>query len=112
MERSSGAGKSSGDFRIVKLLAYAFLGLSLINTVSNLFLSDLNLKKVLQLRMATSRLEKLIDAEKGKNLKLRAIHSRIKSNPRFYKEKFVREYLLMFKKGEKVIPLPKELWYR
>ncbi len=112
MERSSGAGKSSGDFRIVKLLAYAFLGLSLINTFSNLFLSDLNLNKVIQLRMATSRLEKLIYAEEGKNLKLKAIYSRVKSNPRFYKEKFIREYLLMFRKGEKVIPLPRELWYR
>ncbi len=112
MERSSGAGRNSGDLRIVRLLAYAFLGLSLINTFSNLFLSDLNLKKIIQLRMATSRLEKLIYAEKGKNLKLKAIHSRVKSDPRFYKEKFVREYLLMFKKGEKVIPLPRELWYR
>ena len=112
MEHSSGAGKSSGDFRIIKLLAYAFLVLSLMNTFSNLFLSDLNLKKVLQLKLAASRLEKLISAEKERNLKLRAIHSRIKSDPKFYKEKFVREYLLMFKKGEKVVPLPRELWYR
>lgn len=112
MERGSGERKSSGDLLIIKRLAYGFLALSLINTVANLFLSELNVKRVLQLKLASDRLERLIDVEKGKNLKLRAIHARVKRNPKFYKEKFVREYLLMFKKGEKVIPLPKELWYR
>jgi hypothetical protein len=104
--------KSSGDFLVIKRLALAFLLLALVNTFANFFLSELNLKKVLQLKMASKRLTELIEIERGKNVELRAIHSRISRNPRFYKEKFVREYLLMFKEGEKVIPLPKELWYR
>ncbi len=97
---------------IVKRLALGFLLLAVVNTIANLFLSDLNVGKVLTLRHATGKLEELTYAERGRNLKLKAIHARIKRNPRFYKEKFVREYLLMFKKGEKVIPLPRELWYR
>ncbi len=112
MERGSGAEKSSSDFLTIKYLAYTFLLLALVNTVSNLFLSELNLRKVLQLKDATSRIEKLIEVEKGENLRLRAIYSRIRTNPEFYKEKFIREYLLMFREGEKVIPLPKELWYK
>ncbi|WP_457600439.1 hypothetical protein [Hydrogenivirga sp.] len=112
MERSSGVRKSSGDFSLIRRLAYGFLALALINTFANLVFSELNLKKVVQLKLASDRLTELIDVEKGKNLELRAIHARVKRNPRFYKEKFVREYLLMFKKGEKVIPLPRELWYR
>ncbi|GEM_PF-1534230 len=112
MERSSGARRSSEDFSLIKKLAYGFLLLAVVNTFANLFFSELNLKKVLQLKLASDRLTQLIDAEEGKNIELRAIHSRIKRNPKFYKEKFVREYLLMFKKGERVVPLPKELWYR
>ncbi len=112
MGHSSGAKRSSGDFLLIKRLAYGFLALAIVNTLANLLFSELNLKKVVQLKLASDRLAELIDVEKGKNLQLEAIHARVKRNPRFYKEKFVREYLLMFKKGEKVIPLPKELWYR
>ena len=112
MERSSGEKRSSGDFSIVRKLAYGFLALALLNTLANLFFSELNLKKVVQLKLASDRLSKLIEVEKGKNLRFTALHSRVNRNPRFYKEKFVREYLLMFKKGERVIPLPRELWYR
>ena len=112
MERSFGAKKSSGDYLVIKRLAYGFLALAIINTFANLMISELNIKRVWQLKTATVRLSELIDVEEGRNLKLRAIHSRIKQNPRFYKEKFIREYMLMFKKGEKVVPLPKELWYK
>ncbi len=112
MEHSSGEKRSSGDFLIIKRLAYGFFALALVNTFSNLFFSELNLKKVIQLKEASDRIDRLIDIEEGKNLKLRAIYSRIKRNPEFYKEKFVREYLLMFRKGEKVIPLPQDMWYR
>ncbi len=112
MGLSSGEERSSGDTLLIKRVAYGFLALALINTFSNLFLSDLNLMKVVRLKRASGRLEKLIEVEKGKNIELRAISSRIRSNPKFYKEKFVREYLLMFKKGERVIPLPKDMWYR
>ncbi|WP_147424999.1 hypothetical protein [Hydrogenivirga caldilitoris] len=70
------------------------------------------MKRVVQLKLASNRLTELIEVERGRNLILNAVHSRVKRNPKFYKEKFVREYLLMFKEGEKVVPLPKELWYR
>ncbi len=109
--QSSGGKRSSEDFLVIKRLAYGFLLLAVVNTLANLFFSELNLKRVIQLKAATHRLEELIESEKGKNLELRAIHARIKQNPKFYKEKFIREYLLMFKKGEKVIPLPEDLWY-
>lgn len=112
MEPSFGGKRSSGDSLVVKLLAYAFLSLSLINTVANLFLSELNLKKVIQLRNATERLEKLVKMERERNAKLKEALSQIEANPEFYKEKLIRERLLMFKEGEKVVPLPEELWYR
>jgi len=88
MGLNSGDQRNLHDFLIIKRLAYGFLMLSLINTVANLFISDLNLYRVTKLS------------------------SRIRKNPVFYKEKFVREYLLMFRKGEKVVPLPRELWYK
>ncbi len=108
----SGVKMSSEDYEIIKKLAFGFFLLSLINTVSNFFLSELNIIRVIKLKLASERLEKLIKIEKGKNLELKAIHSRIKKNPEFYREKFIREVLLMFKEGEKVIPLPKEYWYK
>jgi rubrerythrin len=97
---------------VIRRIAYGFLGLALINTVANLFLSDLNLYRVMKLKSAAERLERLTRMEMKRNEELRLIYRKIKSDPKFYKEKFVREYLLMFKEGEKVIPLPEELWYR
>ena len=112
MERSSGARKNSEDYRLIKILAAGFFLVALLNTLSNLFLSDLNLFKVVRLKRASDKLSELIEREKGENLKLKALYSRIKKNPKYYKEKFIREYLLRFKEGEKVVPLPKELWYK
>lgn len=112
MDQSSGDRRNLRDFLIIKRLAYGFLFLALINTVSNLFLSDLNVYRVTRLKQASMRLEGLIKVEKQRNEDLKAVSSRIRKNPVFYKEKFVREYLLMFRKGEKVIPLPRELWYK
>ncbi len=111
-ERAFGEGESLQDLSVIRKLSYGFLALAVVNTVANLFFSDLNLIKVFQLRSSTMRLEKLIGAEEGKNLELKAVYERIRKNPKFYREKFIREYLLMFREGEKVIPLPKELWYR
>lgn len=112
MERSSGERRSSEDFLVIRRLAYGFLALAVLNTFANLFLSELNLHKVIRLREATDRLEKLLETERRKNEELKSIYNKVKANPRFYKEKFVREYLLMFKEGEKVIPLPERLWYK
>ncbi len=86
--------------------------LALVNTVANLFLSELNLIKVIQLRLAINRIDNLVKVEKRENLKLKSLKAKIEKNPEYYREKFIREYLLMFKEGEKVIPLPKELWYK
>jgi len=112
MGLNSGDQRNLHDFLIIKRLAYGFLILSLINTIANLFISDLNLYRVTKLKQASMRLESLIKVEKQRNEGLRAVSSRIRKNPVFYKEKFVREYLLMFRKGEKVVPLPRELWYK
>ena len=112
MGQSFGDQRNLKDFQIIKRLAYGFLFLALINTFSNLFLSDLNVYRVTKLKQASMRLEDLIKVEKQRNEDLKAVSSRIRKNPVFYKEKFVREYLLMFRKGEKVVPLPRELWYK
>jgi cell division protein FtsB len=112
MEQNSGGERNSGDFLTIKRLAYGFLALAVINTVANFFLSDLNVYRVTKLKQASIRLESLIEAERKRNENLKAVSERIKKNPTFYKEKFVREYLLMFRKGEKVIPLPRDLWYQ
>ncbi len=112
MAQNSGDQRNLRDLQIIKKLAYGFLFLALINTVANLFLSDLNVYRVTKLKQASMRLESLIKVEKQRNEDLRAVSSRIRKNPVFYKEKFVREYLLMFRRGEKVVPLPRELWYK
>ncbi len=112
MDRSSGERRSSEDFSLIRGLAYGFLALAVINTVANLFLSELNLYRVAKLKEATSRIDKLMKIEKERNEDLKKVYTKVKANPKFYKEKFIREYLLMFREGEKVIPLPEKLWYR
>ncbi|MDQ7038398.1 MAG: hypothetical protein Q9N26_04255 [Aquificota bacterium] len=97
---------------LIRRIAQGFLVLAVVNTFANLFLSDLNLYRVIKLRAATERMENLIKAEEKRNRDLRKVYGKIRENPRFYREKFIREYLLMFREGERVIPLPEELWYR
>ncbi len=112
MERNSEEERNLADFLLIRKLAYGFLALALLNTLANFFVSDLNVYRVTKLKQASVRLETLLKAEEKRNKNLRAVEERIRKNPTFYKEKFVREYLLMFRKGEKVIPLPPEMWYR
>ena len=112
MGPSSGEERNLADFLLIKRLAYGFLALALINTLANLFLSELNIYRVTKLKGASLKLERLINVEQARNEELRAMSRKIRRSPKYYKEKFIREYLLMFREGEKVVPLPKELWYR
>ncbi|HIQ31447.1 MAG TPA: hypothetical protein EYH49_04720 [Aquifex aeolicus] len=100
------------DSSLIEYLAYAFLSLAVLNTLSGMFLSDLNLWKVLKLREAIHRTERFIEIEREKNTHLKRVYGKLKKDPEFFKKKLVREYLLMFREGEKVVPLPKELWYK
>ncbi len=108
MERSSGERKSFTDSFVKKVL-YATLFLLLLNTFSNLFLSKPTLFDLLRLKVLEKELNKRIKIELNKHKKLENIHKLIQSNPKEFKEMFVREYLLKIKKGEKIHPLPKEL---
>ncbi len=112
MDPNSEEGRNLADFLLIRRLAYGFLALALINTFANLFISDLNIYRITKLKKASLKLERLIAVEQRRNEELRAISGKIKRSPKYYKEKFIREYLLMFREGEKVVPLPRELWYK
>ena len=99
------------DLLTIKRLAFGFLFLSVLNTFSNLFLSELNIFRTAMLKRSSLRMEELIVMETRKNEEFNKIYQKVKSNPKFYREKFIREYLLMFKEGERVVPLPEEMWY-
>lgn len=100
------------DLRLINLIALAFFLLALINTLVNFFFSDLNVFRVVSLKLASSRLEDLIRIEEKRNKELKEILSKVESDPKYYREKILREVFLMFKEGEKVIPLPEDLWYK
>jgi hypothetical protein len=86
--------------------------MSLLFLVKNLFFSELNILNLTRLKISTLEIEKKIEEEREKNKSLRLIYGKIKEDPAYFRDKFIREYLHMFKEGERVIPLDKSLWYR
>ncbi len=106
-------GRNTSDgIKVLKRVSLAFFLMSLFFFVKNLFFSNLNLLNVTKLKIATMHFEELIEREKEENRRLKIVHGKIKSNPAYFRERFIREYLHMFKEGEKVIPLDKSLWYK
>ncbi len=106
-------GKSTTEgISLLKRVSLLFLVLSLFYFIKNLVFSELNLMNVARLKIATMHIEELVEKEKKYNTKLRIVHGKIRKNPAYFRDRFVREYLHMFKEGEKVIPLDKNLWYK
>ena len=108
MERYSGGKRnfidSSGEL-ILKLL----LLLLVVNTFVNLFISKPTIFDIIDYKIHEKEIERKIKEELEKNEKLKTLYKNVKRNPDYYMEIFVREYLWKFKRGEKVVPLPKEL---
>ncbi len=102
----------SESLRILKRLSFLFFLLSIFFLVKNLLFSELNLINLAKLKIATAEIDRRIGIEEEKNKRLKLVYNKIKKDPAYFRDKFIREYLHMFREGEKVIPLDKSLWYR
>ncbi|MCS7083563.1 MAG: hypothetical protein NZL90_01085 [Aquificaceae bacterium] len=87
---------------MAKVAPKVFLLLSLVYFVNNLFFSEFNVFKTFQLLRASEALDKKIEQYKQENGKLKQVASAIRQYPEFYKDRFVRQFLLLQREGEEI----------
>ncbi|MEN3033738.1 MAG: hypothetical protein ABDH18_01950 [Aquificaceae bacterium] len=92
---------------MVKLVPKVFSLLCGIYLFNNLFFSEFNVFKTVQLIRASKALDKKIEKYREENEKLKQTAVAIKQYPEFYKDRFIRQFLLLQREGEEVYLLKK-----
>lgn len=102
MRRSSGVKRNFQGLKPEALLRL-FLVLLLLYTFHNLFLSQLNVKRVLELKSASMNLQKQVEHYRLENAKMEQLLELVKSHPDHFNEKFARHYMQMQKEEELIL---------
>ena len=103
MAQGSWGKKSSEGSWIEDRLPLFFFLFMLFSTIYNLFFSPFNLFKTLQMKKALIQIEEKRAKVQEENKKLEQVLNSMEKNPDYYKEKFIREYMQLYKEGERVI---------
>ncbi len=110
MELGSHPKRNSGNFYSNKIVI-TFFALSIFYTVWNLFMSSSNLYSLIDLKSSNTPIEKLLTYEKERYKYLYAKEQQLKASPDYYMKKYAAEYMQMQKPDEKIIILPKNMWF-
>lgn len=86
-----------------EVIPVAFFALMLIYTFYNLFLSQYNIFKLMELKNSSKKLEEQLAMEKEENERREKLLELIKAHPEHFKEKFARQYMQLQKDGEYMI---------
>ena len=94
------------------LITIGFFLLAVFYTVWNLFISSSNIFSLIALKRSNAPIEALLKREEEKYNYLYAKKQQIDENPSFFMKKFATEYMQMQRPNEKIIILPKNLWFK
>jgi len=75
----------------------------LLYTLYNLFLSQYNIFRVIELKKASLELKDKISHQRSENIKTEQLLELIRENPEHFKEKFAREYMQLQREGEYIL---------
>ncbi len=103
--------KNFGHF-YSNLIVVSFFLLAVFYTIWNIFISSSNIFSLIALERASSPIEALLKKEEEKYNYLYAKKQQIDENPNFFMKKFAAEYMQMQRPNEKIIILPKNLWFK
>ncbi|WP_459894092.1 hypothetical protein [Hydrogenobaculum acidophilum] len=81
-------------------------------TIWNVFVSSSNIFSLMALENSNAPIEKLLKREEEKYNYLYAKKQQIDESPDFFMKKFASEYMQMQRPNEKIIILPKNLWFK
>lgn len=101
MRRNLGGRRSLKPLIIPKI----FFFLVAVYTLYNVFLSQYNIFKILELKAATQKLETKIKDYRFEREKVEKLLELIEKHPEHFKEKFAREYMQMQREGEYILIL-------
>ena len=101
MRRNSGGRRSLKPLIISKI----FLILVAVYTLYNVFLSQYNIFKTFELRIATQKLETKIKDYRSERERIEKLLELIEKHPEHFKERFAREYMQMQREGEYLLIL-------
>lgn len=110
MELSSRPKRNFGSFYSNRIVL-AFFILSIFYTGWNLFVGSSNIFSLIALKSSDAPVEKLLKYEKERNKYLYAKEQQLKESPNYYMKKYAAEYMQMQKPDEKIIILPKNMWF-
>ncbi|MGC8677463.1 MAG: hypothetical protein ACP5UF_04510 [Hydrogenobaculum sp.] len=103
--------KNFGHF-YSNLIVVSFFLLAVFYTIWNIFISSSNVFSLIALERASSPIEALLKKEEDRYQYLYAKKQQIDENPNFFMKKFATEYMQMQRPNEKIIILPKSLWFK
>ncbi len=94
--------RSFGGFS-PELLPLVFMTLLVILTVYNLFFSSFNVFDVWKMQKSLHSIDKKLEEVKRENAKLENMLELVNKYPEIYTERFIRKYMQLQKKDEKII---------
>ncbi len=100
-------GRSYSSF-----ITLGFFILALFYTVWNVFVSSSNVFSLIALKRSNAPIEALLKREEEKYNYLYTKKQQIDENPNFFMKKFATEYMQMQRPNEKIVILPKNLWFQ
>jgi len=101
--RQGSEGKRSFGSLSPEILPLVFMMVSAILTVYNLFFSTFNLFSLWKMQKSLHSIDKSLEEVKNKNAKLENLLDLVNRYPNTYKERFIRRYMQLQKKDEKII---------
>ncbi len=102
MKRNS-AGRENFRFLKPEVLPKLFFFLMVLYTFYNLFLSQYNVFRVIELKKASVELNAKISHQRAENSNIEQVLELIRKNPEHFKEKFAREYMQLQRDGEYIL---------
>ncbi|SNZ10639.1 FtsB family cell division protein [Hydrogenobacter hydrogenophilus] len=101
--RQSSEGKRNFGGLSPESLPLVFMLVVVILTVYNLFFSTFNIFNILKMQKSLHSIDKKLEEVKNKNAKLENMLDLVNKYPDTYKERFIRRYMQLQKKDEKII---------
>lgn len=101
--RQSSEGKRNFGSLSPELLPLVFMAVVLLLTLHNVFFSTFNVFNVWKMQESLRSVDKRLEEVKNKNAELENLLDLVNKYPDTYKERFIRRYMQLQKKDEKII---------
>jgi len=103
--------KNFGRF-YTNFITLGFFSLAIFYTIWNVLISSSNVLSLIALEKSNGPIEDLLKKEEDKHKYLYVEKQQLDENPNFFMKKYASEYMQLQRPNEKIIILPKTLWFK